>query len=37
VKRFVQVMTLTDAMQEPFPERDAGSWWLTIPEVFHTD
>jgi L-rhamnose mutarotase len=28
---------LTDAMQEPFPERDEGSWWLTIPEVFHTD
>jgi hypothetical protein len=24
-------------MQEPFPERPAGSWWLTIPEVFHTD
>jgi L-rhamnose mutarotase len=28
---------LTDAMQEPLPERAAGSWWLTIPEVFHTD
>ena len=28
---------LTDAMQEPFPERESGSWWLTIPEVFHTD
>lgn len=28
---------LTDSMQEPFPERAAGSWWLTIPEVFHTD
>lgn len=28
---------LTDAMQEPFPERATGSWWLTIPEVFHTD
>jgi L-rhamnose mutarotase len=28
---------LTDAMQEPFAERAAGSWWLTIPEVFHTD
>ena len=27
----------TDAMQEPFPERTAGDWWLTIPEVFHTD
>ena len=29
--------TLTDAMQEPFEERGAGEWWLTIPEVFHTD
>lgn len=27
----------TDAMQEPFPEREPGSWWLTVPEVFHTD
>jgi L-rhamnose mutarotase len=28
---------LTDALQEPFPDRDAGSWWKTIPEIFHTD
>ena len=28
---------LTDAMQEPLPERDPSEWWLTIPEVFHTD
>jgi L-rhamnose mutarotase len=28
---------LTDAMQEPFAEREPGAWWLTIPEVFHTD
>jgi L-rhamnose mutarotase len=28
--------TLTDAMQEPFPERDSGSWWLTLHEIFHT-
>ena len=27
----------TDAMQEPFPERTGGDWWLTIPEIFHTD
>jgi L-rhamnose mutarotase len=27
----------TDAMQEPMPEREPGAWWLTIPEVFHTD
>jgi L-rhamnose mutarotase len=29
--------TLTDAMQEPVPERVTGEWWLTLPEVFHTD
>jgi L-rhamnose mutarotase len=28
---------LTDAMQEPRPDREEGSWWKTIPEVFHTD
>ena len=28
---------LTDAMQEPFDERELGAWWLTMPEVFHTD
>lgn len=28
---------LTDAMQDPFPERDAGAWWLDLAEVFHTD
>ena len=27
----------TDAMQEPLPERAPGDWWLTIPEIFHTD
>jgi len=27
----------TDAMQEPFEQRLAGDWWLTVPEVFHTD
>ena len=27
----------TDAMQEPFPERPTGDWWLTVPEIFHTD
>ncbi len=32
-----QWWTLTDAMQEPFPERAPGDWWLTIPEVFHAD
>jgi L-rhamnose mutarotase len=29
--------TLTVAMQEPYPEREPGAWWLTLPEVFHTD
>ena len=28
---------LTDAMQDPYPERADGSWWLDLPEVFHTD
>jgi L-rhamnose mutarotase len=28
---------VTDAMQEPRPDRAEGSWWKTIPEVFHTD
>ena len=28
---------LTDALQEPFPERAAGEWWLTLPEIFHTE
>jgi L-rhamnose mutarotase len=28
---------LTDAMQEPLPDRGPGSWWKQIPEVFHTD
>jgi len=28
---------LTDAMQEPFPERRTGSWWLDLPEIFHAD
>ena len=27
----------TDAMQEPLPDREPGTWWKTIPEVFHTD
>jgi len=28
---------LTDAMQEPDPDRPPGTWWLDLPEVFHTD
>jgi L-rhamnose mutarotase len=28
---------LTDGMQDPLPDREPGSWWKTIPEVFHTD
>lgn len=27
----------TDAMQEPLPDRDPGSWWTSLHEVFHTD
>jgi L-rhamnose mutarotase len=28
---------LTDAMQDPLPDRDPGTWWKTIPEIFHAD
>ena len=28
--------SLTDAMQEPDPDRRAGTWWLDLPEIFHT-
>jgi L-rhamnose mutarotase len=28
---------LTDAMQEPLPDRAPGVWWKTLDEVFHTD
>ena len=28
---------LTDAMQEPEPDRPSGAWWLDLPEVFHAD
>jgi L-rhamnose mutarotase len=28
---------LTDAMQEPLEGRDPGTWWKTVPEIFHTD
>ena len=33
----VEWWALTDAMQVPYPEREPGSWWLTLPEVFHTE
>jgi L-rhamnose mutarotase len=29
--------TLTDALQEPLPDREPGAWWKTMTEVFHTD
>jgi L-rhamnose mutarotase len=28
---------ITDAMQEPLPDREPGSWWLTLREVYHLD
>ena len=28
---------LTDAMQEPLPDREPGTWWKTLREIFHTD
>jgi L-rhamnose mutarotase len=32
-----QWWSLTDAMQEPLSDREAGAWWKTLDEVFHTD
>ena len=31
----VKWWSLTDAMQAPYPEREPGAWWLTLPEIFH--
>jgi L-rhamnose mutarotase len=28
---------LTDAMQSPLPDREPGSWWETLDEIFHAD
>jgi L-rhamnose mutarotase len=28
---------LTDALQEPLPDREPGAWWKTMVEVFHAD
>ena len=28
---------LTDAMQEPLPDREPGTWWKALPEIFHAD
>jgi L-rhamnose mutarotase len=28
---------LTDAMQEPLPDREPGAWWKTLREIFHAD
>jgi L-rhamnose mutarotase len=28
---------VTDALQEPLDEREPGSWWTTMNEIFHTD
>ncbi len=28
---------LTDPLQEPFPDREPGSWWKDLVEIFHTD
>jgi L-rhamnose mutarotase len=29
--------SITEPMQEPLAERDAGEWWKSLPEVFHSD
>jgi L-rhamnose mutarotase len=28
---------LTDALQEPLPDREPGTWWKDLVEIFHTD
>ena len=28
---------LTDALQEPLPDREPGSWWMDLREIFHVD
>jgi L-rhamnose mutarotase len=28
---------LTDAMQDPLPDREPGSWWTTLEEIFHVE
>lgn len=29
--------TIMEPMQNPYPDRPAGSWWSPLEEVFHTD
>jgi L-rhamnose mutarotase len=29
--------TIMEPMQAPDTDREAGSWWTEMPEVFHTD
>jgi L-rhamnose mutarotase len=29
--------TYTDPLQEPMPDREESEWWLTLPEIFHSD
>jgi L-rhamnose mutarotase len=31
----VEWWAITDAMQDPYPEREPGAWWLTLREIFH--
>ncbi len=31
----VEWWSMTDAMQIPYQEREAGAWWLTLREIFH--
>ena len=29
--------SIMEPMQEPYPQRQNGEWWMTLREVFHTD
>ena len=35
--RTKQWWALTIPLQSPMPERQAGEWWMELPELFHMD
>lgn len=34
IKRWLNIQ---DRLQRPLEERAEGEWWMTIPEIFHSD